>query len=402
MPHYLRLIDIFRISVRRVFRQRRRYLGPASAIFLGTAGLIVVMCMRGDIKKKANENLDLLGGATILQVYYDDKPLTMPWTAKQRFFWSRVIKEIELLPGVRVVSTAAIKNKMASVGWGAHQSNFNLVAVDEYFWKLHSFTPVDGAFFDKDAVEIGERVCVIGADVARFIFGHEKVAGHSLIIDSELYRIAAVLGGFRVAEGTRYVFTPLTTALSRSSHMTLPVRLFVRCNHWEDVKAVAAGIPKAVGKYLHTDRLRVDGVWDNLERVIRVAYWIELFANVCVIATLILGGIGIWNIQMAAVRSRTREIGIKKAVGAENRDILFQFLIECLSLSFGSVLMGIVLGWLALEVVSSLLDSRPPFDLLLQSVVWSVIFAFVLGVVAGAYPAMKASRLEVASSLRYE
>ena len=184
----------------------------------------------------------------------------------------------------------------------------------------------------------------MGAELARTIFDTETVAGNHLLIDDQLYRIAGVLDGFRVGPGTRFVFVPMTAALSRTSDMTLPARLLVRCESWEKVESAAAAIPQALGEYMYTDGLRVDGFWGNLQRVREVAFWLELFANVSAIATLVLGGIGIWNIQMAAVRTRTREIGIKKAVGAEDRDIWIQFLSESLFLCMSSALLGIVLG----------------------------------------------------------
>ena len=397
-----KLQDLFRISIRRIFRSRRRYFGPASAILLGTAGLIVVMTMRGDIKEKANKDLDLLGGATILEVYYEDRPLQEPWAAKQRFFLWDAIWAVERVPGVSIVSAVAFKSEPASVVWGERQSRVPLVAVDHYFWNLQSFTPLDGTFFGKDAIDNGDRICVVGAELARRIFDTETVAGNHLLIDDQLYRIAGVLDGFRVGPGTRFVFVPMTAALSRTSHMTLPARLLVRCDGWDKVSSVAAAIPQALGEYVYTDGLRVDGFWGNLHRVKKVAFWLELFANVSAVATLVLGGIGIWNIQMAAVRTRTREIGIKKAVGAEDRDIWIQFLSESLFLCLGSALLGIVLGAVSLEGISFLLKSRPPLDLFLGSVGLSLVFALVVGVAAGLYPALKAGKMEVAAALRYE
>jgi len=397
-----RFKDILRISIRHVFRQRRRFLGPTLAIVFGTAGMIVVMSLSDDVKKVFNTKLDLLGGATILQVYFEDKPLDQPWTARVRFFYWDVLKALRKLPGVSVVSTIALKSAPASVGWGKNQGHFPLVAVDRYFWELHAFEPVAGGFFDKEAVECGDRVCVIGAEVARTLFDREDVAGSHILIENDLYRIAGVLDGFRVGEGTRFIFVPLTTAFSRISHMTLPVRLFIRCKSWDDVTPTAAAVPGVVGDFLHTDRLRVDGEWGNLKRVKRVALWLEVFANVCVIATLILGGLGIWNIMMASVRSRTREIGVKKAIGAEDRDILVQFMAESLALFTGAALSGVVLGWLATEAIGLILNSRPPMDLFLRSTAWSVGTSFALGLCAGTYPSIRASRMEVASALRHE
>ena len=274
--------------------------------------------------------------------------------------------------------------------------------MDRYFWELHDFDPVAGVFFNERAVEYGQRVCVIGAEVARTLFGREDVDGSNILIENDLYRVTGVLDGFRVGEGARFVFVPMTTALTRISDMTLPIRLFIRCKGWDQVEPTAAAVPGVVGDYLYTDRLRVDGAWGNLKRVKRVAFWLETFANVCVVATLILGGLGIWNIMMASVRSRTREIGVKKAIGAEDRDILIQFMTESLALCAGSAIAGIVLGWMATEAIGVILESRPSLDLLLRSVAWSVGISMALGICAGIYPSLRASRMEVDSALRYE
>ncbi len=397
-----RLRDILRISFRRVFRQRKRYLGTTLAITLGTAGLIVVMSLSDEVKNVFSEKLDLLGGATIVQIYFEEKALDQPWTAKPRFFYWDVLKALRRLPGVSVVSAIALKSDPASVGWGKSWGHFQLVGVDGYFWKLHDFDPVAGTFFTRKAIEDGERVCVIGTEVARSLFDREDVAGRNILIENDLYRITGVLDGFRVGEGTRFVFVPMTTALTRISEMTLPIRLFIRCKGWEEVEPTVAAVPGVVGDYLYTDRLRVDGAWGNLKRVKRVAFWLETFANVCVAVALILGGLGIWNIMMASVRSRTREIGVKKAIGAEDRDILIQFMTESLALCAVSAMAGILLGWVLTEAIGLILKSRPSLDLLLESTAWSVGISMALGLFAGIYPSIRASQMEVNVALRYE
>lgn len=388
--------------MRRIFRRRTRYLGPATALIMGTAGLIVVITTRGDIKRKANENLDLLGGATILELSYEEKSWDFPWSREPRFFYTDIIRALERLPGVKVVSALARKQRPARIGWRARLGRFTLVAVDHHFWRLHSFKAASGGFFGQKAFDRGEAVCVIGAEVARYLFDQVDVAGRSVLLDGQPYRITGVIEGFRVGEGTRFVFVPLTTALSRVSDMTLPVRLYIRCHKWTDVKAVARALPATVGEYVYTDRLRVTGLWDNLHRTQEVAFWLELFANVCVIATLAVGGLGVWNVQMAAVRARTREIGIKKAVGAEDRDILVQILAESVSVCLGSLLLGILLGATATRVISHLLQSPFPGLLFLKATAWGVLFSLVLGILAGLFPALKASRMEVVRALRYD
>jgi putative ABC transport system permease protein len=396
-----RIRDIVRIGIRWVFRRWRRNLGSASAVLLGTAGFIVVMTMREDVKKEFGNRLDLLGGATIIQVSFEEKPLNTPWAAELRIFYWDMMTVLRTLPGVSIVSAVATAMTPVPVSRGARHNRFTLVAVDKDFWNLHSFTPVSGRFFNAMEVENGERVCVIGSDMARMIFDREDVAGEDLIVENELFRISGVLDGFRVGEGTRFIFVPMTTALSRISNMTLPIRVFVRCRNWEIVEETAARIPQIVGDFFPTDRLRVEVIRDNLKRVKRVATWIEVSALVSVYVALILGGIGIWNVMTASVRSRTREIGLKKAVGGKDRDIFVQFITESLALCVGAALPGIVLGGIAMAGIGFLLDSHPPFSLFLRMAGWSVAFAIALGVSAGLYPSIEASRMEVSSALRY-
>jgi putative ABC transport system permease protein len=146
----------------------------------------------------------------------------------------------------------------------------------------------------------------------------------------------------------------------------------------------------------------VEVFWEGLKRVRYVVWWIESFIYVAIGATLLLGGLGIWNVMMAAVRSRTREIGLKKAMGAEDKDILAQFLSEALCLSLSAALVGVALGRLVMEVTGFILGSHPPEELFLLCLVLGLLFAVGLGVGAGLYPSLMASRMEVVSAVRYE
>jgi putative ABC transport system permease protein len=397
-----RVRDLLRIGYMRVFRERRRYLGPASAVFFGTAGLILVMSMSDDVKREFNTRLDLIGGATVFQVYFEEKPPSVPFTTEQRFFYWDVISSVRALPGVAEVSVAAPRKTLVAVSAGDRRTDVPLVGVDGAFWELQDFKPVSGRVFTKSQAQRGERVCVIGGDIARRLFDGSDAAGRGLFIENDLYEIVGVVEGLRVGEGARMVFLPLSTALARIRDMTLPIRMFVRCKTWETVEETAAQVPGAIGEYLYTDRLRVDVDRPTLRRVRIVARWIEGFAYVAAYVALLLGGIGIWNVMATAVRSRTREIGLKKAVGAEDQDVLIQFLTEALSVCVGAALPGILAGWGALEAVSHLLQRHPPPEAVVANMVWSLLVALALGVAAGLYPSLVASRMEVTSALRSE
>ena len=122
----------------------------------------------------------------------------------------------------------------------------------------------------------------------------------------------------------------------------------------------------------------------------------EFFVYLSLAATLLLGGVGICNIMTAAVRSRTREIGLKKAFGAEDRDILAQFLMESLWLSLGAAFLGGILGRITIGIIGWIIGHQVSEDLFFIYLGLSFVFAIFLGVSAGLYPSLQASRMEVA------
>lgn len=398
----LRLWDLLRISVRQVFRQRRRYTGVILSVTLGTAGLIVINTMGRDVRANLNQDLELLGGATRIKVSFEDLRSDQNLVPEPQFFRVQTINALRLLPGVSQVSMIALKDKSAFSSIHKRRHWFALVGVDREFWEVNSFTAVDGELFSAQAVADRQRVCVLGVSLARKIFGTEKASGFMIPIDGDLYVVSGVLGGVGIAGRTNHAFIPLTTAQDRIRGLTPPSTLYIRCHSWDDVARVAGLIPTIVLSHQSADGLLVEVAWEQLERVKKIAWWVEFFIYVSITATLILGGFGIWNGMMATVQSRTREIGVKKAIGAEDRDIMIQFLTESLCLSLGAAFLGVVLGGVAMEVISLKLGSKPPEDLFVLSVILSLFFSVILGAGAGFAPSLLASRMEVVSALRYE
>lgn len=398
----LKLIDLIRISLRHVYRQKRRYLGVIAAITLGTAGLISVVIMGRDVKANLNQDLDLLGRVTIIKAYFEPYMALHDRESRPRWFHPATVEKLRRHPGVSMVSLSAVKSGLAVSTWRDKTQAFILFGVDGAFWELNGFEPVHGAFFDARDVAQNRLTCVLGVELARRIFGHTRVAGLTLPIDNDLYLVKGTLGGEGTATRVDYAFVPLTTASQRIQGIRRPDRVYVRCRGWDDVKPVADAILQIVKAHQPSEGLRVEANWEHLKRVRRIAWWVELFVYLSVAATLLLGGFGIWNGMMAAVQARTREIGLKKAVGAEDRDILVQFLAEALCLSLGSAVLGCGLGRVIIHWLSVHLNSAVPEEVFLHHAGFALFFSVILGAGAGFYPALRASRMEVVSAIRYE
>lgn len=393
----LRFGDLLRISFREVLRKRRRYIGVMAAIALGTAGLITIVVMGRDLKANLNNDLDLLGGATIIAAHFDPQMYD-----RQEWFRTGTIEAIEKIPGVREVTKSRLRSG-ATTTYQDKVYGFNLVGVDKNYWSLFSFTPSSGRLFTEEDIAEGRKVCVLGQDLAKTIFGSPEAAiGHILSLDNNLYQVVGIIGGVRAADKTLMAFLPISTAQARIPNISEISSLYIRCNTWDDVAPVAAVLSDII-KSNQTDKgLRIQVGWEPLKQVQRMFWWVSIFIYAAIAATLVLGGFGIWNIMMAAVTARTREIGLKKAMGAEDSDILWQFLFEALCVTFGSALLGVLMGRAGIEYMSRMIGANPPEGIFLLCLVAGMAFAAVLGVGAGLYPSIRASRMQVVDAMRYE
>jgi putative ABC transport system permease protein len=391
----LKFNDLMMVSVRQVVRHRRRYLGVVLAIALGVAGFINIITMSREVKKNFNEDLDLIGAVTIIRVSFDNTRSYRP-----QWFRDNTLSALRQIKGFKEMSLTGVR--FGHTNWHGQKYGFSLIAVDDAFWHVRNFWAQTGNLFGAEAVAGRKRECVIGGELARKIFGTQDVRGKILEIDNELYWVSGVLGGVTDSSVANAAFLPVTTASDRLPGQLLTDRLYLRCQTWDDVGQVAKAIPAIIKANQSPEELHVEVSWEALKRVQQLAWWIEFLIYLAISATFLLGGVGIWNVMMAAVVTRTREIGLKKAMGAEDRDILAQFLSEALCLSLGSALLGGLLGRIMTEILGRVIASRPSENLFFTGLGLGFLFAVILGVGAGLYPSVRASRMEVVSAIRYE
>lgn len=262
-------------------------------------------------------------------------------------------------------------------------------------------------------INTNARVAVLGYDLAEDLFEDAFPIGQSVKINGISYEVVGVLeeagGGFNTSGSN--VFIPISTAQSR---------LFAdRTRQGE--KAVSSITAQAVSEEA-TDEA-INEITETLRRQHNIAYANEddfsilsqsdLLATFDVITgtltaflgaiagiSLVVGGIGIMNIMLVSVTERTREIGIRKAVGALRRDILVQFLMESVLLSLLGGIIGIMLGWAMSRIAGQIIDLETVVDS--STVLLATGFASVVGLVFGIYPAWRAARLRPIEALRYE
>ena len=392
----MRFSDLLRVSIRQLVRHRRRYWGVMLAIALGTAGFISIITMGRDLKQNFNRDLELLGRATLVKIYFERQP-----AYQHQKFNASTVEALRRMPGVRDASLA-VSTFWAQSSNNGVSHNFSLFGVDNSFWEVCGFTTQAGRLTSVKDNNTRQRVVVLGPELALTLFGRKDVVGSKLEIQQDIYTVIGVMKNVGLGDLSHFAFIPFTTAQDRIPMISRANRIYLRCLTWDDVDKVVPRIPQVIQSAQYAPGLKVEVAWDQVKRVKAVAFWVQLFIYSSIAATLILGGVGIWTVMMAAVRSRTREIGLKKAMGAEDQAIMAQFLAEAVCLSFTASLAGSFVGFLTVEVTSLLIHSHPPQGLFIFCVMIGLLVAVGLGVSAGLYPSLQASRMEVVSAIRYE
>lgn len=396
----MRAADLFRISSRQVLRQYRKNLGVIVTIILGSAGLIVMITMGRSVEQNISNDLELIGNATRLTAVLKTDYST-PIQIDIDTFFQKSINSVKAISGVTDVGSI-VRRKNSTVTYLNTSSSFELIGVDDAFWKVHGSSAVSGVLFTEADLTAHRSVCVLGQRTAQELFKDADPINKFITIDNSFFQVIGVLDAISMPDKARHVFLPLTTARDRLSGVTPIVKLYIRCTSWDDVDRVLTEIPKVIKPHQPRAEVQVFYPKEILARVKAISFGVKIFVQLALVATFILGGIGIWNIMMMAVRARTREIGLKKAIGAEDHDILFQFLAESLMLSISASCIGFLLGWGGVSFAGTILQNDPPKDLFWLSTAISFSFSLFLGIAAGLAPAIKASKMEVVSALRYE
>jgi len=266
----------------------------------------------------------------------------------------------------------------------------------------------DGRFFT-DVDEVHHRdVTVIGADVVEMLFGLEDPVGKTISVDGHTFEVIGTLEKFKSFLGdnpdNRTIFIPYTTYKKIYPDAK---------DNFISVMAYPGMLDQAVDQVTgllrrrrHVSPSQADnfGIATAESVITQFRDIVSTIALVMVVISsigLLVGGIGVMNIMLVSVTERTREIGVRKAVGARRSDITWQFLFEAMTLTGGGGVMGIALGWLFSFLIKTLVPSLPS-TVPMWSIATGFIVAVSVGLFFGMWPALKAARLDPITALRYE
>ncbi len=299
-------------------------------------------------------------------------------------------------------------SRRAQVITGGANTNTQIVGVTPVYAPVHKINLDSGSFIaDRDVAGM-TKVAVIGPQVVSDLFGDNNPIDQSIRISGQTFTIIGVTqskGGTGFGNQDDIIFVPLSTAQKQLFGVDYLSSIAVEAKSSEVMTDAQNEIGYLLlARHKFNDPTQADFSIFSQQDILNTASattgtFTSLLSGIAAIS-LLVGGIGIMNIMLVTVTERTREIGLRKALGAKKKDIITQFLIEAIILTFSGGIIGMFLGILASYIISNL--TQAPFVLSLQAIILAIGVSAGIGILFGWYPAKRASDLQPIEALRYE
>jgi putative ABC transport system permease protein len=405
----MNLVQILRIAMRALARNKLRSALTMLGIIIGVAAVIAMVSVGQGAQQQAQDQIAAMGSNVLFvgSGAVSRGGMSMGWGATKSLVYDDMTAILHECPAI--VAAAPGTTATAQVVFGNDNWNTRITGTEPQFFDIKVWTFQEGSSFLQADVESANNVAVIGETVRKNLFGATDPLGQTIRVNNLPFKVVGVLD----LKGTSpmgddqddTIIMPVTTVQKKMNGQT-----WLR---WIMVSAVSREASYAAQKQITAvlrDRHRIragqedDFFVRNLADFAQLAdeqsrLFTVLLASIASIS-LIVGGIGIMNIMLVSVTERTREIGIRMAIGATEGDVQQQFLIEAIVLSLIGGAVGIGLGLGASSTIANTLGW--PVLVSTKAIVVAAVFSAAIGIFFGFYPARKAARLDPIEALRYE
>jgi len=402
----MRLSDILKISLKALGRNKMRTFLTMLGIIIGISSVIIMMSLGASLSSYMSDTFSSFGSNSI--------SITPAWN-RESGYWERLCAMDQLdYDALRqqckhVAYVSPVERMAITCVNGSRSCNPDVSGVSEAYMPIGNVKLAHGRWFDAEDVATSNKVCVVGQTVVRDLFGNvENPVGRTIRCGDQPMQIIGVLkpmGKTLFFDQDNMLYIPYTTVMRRFQGITSFSDFEAVPRSMGEVEIAVSEI-KRVMRQIHgvgkgePDVVEVSIAQDQLETLTRVLNIVSLVLALIAGISLIVGGVGIMNIMYVTVTERTREIGIRMAVGARQGDILRQFLTESVVLSLVGGIIGILIGFGLSYVITYF--AKMPFVVSGTALVVSFGVSTFIGVFFGWYPAKRAANLDPIDAIRYE
>ena len=382
---------------------KMRAILTSLGVIIGSASIVLVVTIALTSQKYVISQIEAIGSNMVYVELINAGSKGQPLSYELTIDDMNAVKAT--VPGV--TEAAGTRELPMSVVVGGRERPVNLIGVTDGYQVIRRLVILRGRYFDSSDMEARTKVCLITKQVADRVFGFDNPIGGTIRMGELSF---TVIGVFRERVSTfglseikdESVIIPLTLMRYYTGVNVLRV-LYAQADNAEDVPAVE----RQIGRLLHS-RHPAGAEYDvqTLTAILSAAKNISLALTIVLLLiafiALLISGIGIMNIMLVTVKERTREIGIRKAIGAAHREIMYQFLFEAFLISGGGAVVGILLGLLIPVIVQMFLPGNLRVPVSTASVLVAFVVSCSTGLLFGYLPANQAARMQPVESLRYE
>ncbi len=405
----IEFFDYLRQAVSAMLSHRMRAFLSILGILIGVAAVIAMLAIGQGSKEAIEKQLASLG-SNLLMV----RPgaTRSGGIASQAGVSTRFTLQDEA--AIKKMSEYVSRSSPSVTGrgqivYGSKNWNTQVEGVGVDYAELRAAVPTIGRFFTEDEVKMRNKVVLLGNTVVKEVFGEDNPIGETIKINLINFKIIGILptkgaGGFHDQDDT--VVIPITTAMYRVLGKEYIDSIYVEAKDASLIDATQEEITKLIIKQHRLitneqkDSFQIFNMSDIKKTLESTTQTMSILLGAIAAISLLVGGIGIMNIMLVSVTERTREIGLRKAIGANNKDIMTQFLIEAILMSLIGGLAGVILGSGSAVIITMV--AKWSVKISLSSIILATVFSLIVGVVFGIWPARKASQLDPIEALRYE
>lgn len=401
----MNLSESLRTAILSILSNKLRSFLTMLGVVIGVAAVVAMLGLGEGMREQIISQIGALGSnqVTVVPGTVRQRP-GMPFArpGEKLIDWQE-FKELEARKIPQIEYLVAQNTTNLVITYKGTSTRGRVVCTTTGYPEVYNFQIERGRFFNERELIERSRVAVLGKTMAEELFGSENPLGKKIRIGRVIFEVIGVTGEKKLM-GQDYgnqVMIPLTTAQARLTGSRDIQLITAKARSEEDLDLVAQFLEGFFTRKLEDpDKFSILNQQDILETIQQVTGTITLFLGAIAGISLLVGGIGIMNIMLVSVTERTREIGLRKAIGAKPADILLQFVIESSILSFLGGGIGVLLGLLGADFTSRFSQFQPQVSLSVALLALSISAG--VGLFFGIYPAKRASKLNPIAALRYE